>query len=62
MFGSKLSYLSDPVTLLRFVAPLGGFLAALALLLLGCGAGAAWILLPEGLLADLLDISILTCT
>ncbi len=55
-----MNYLSSPDILLRFAAPLGGFLAAM-LLLLGCNVDAVWVLLPEDLPADLLDTSILTC-
>jgi len=53
-------YLSSPDILLRFAAPLGGFLAAM-LLLLGCNVDAVWALLTEDLPADLLDTNILTC-
>ncbi len=56
-----MNYLSSPDILLRFAAPLGGFLAAM-LLLLGCNVDAVWVLLLEDLPADLLDTNILTCS
>ena len=54
-----MNYLFGPDILLRFTAPLGGFLAAIVLLL-SCNVDAVWALLPDDLPADLLDTNILT--